>query len=314
VKGGLLGTLAAALARTPVRIYQMRGRLSTTANGWKRRSIMAAERLVCGASSYVICNSHSLREGAVRDRICAADKIDVLLAGSGNGVDSAVRFNPHHVGATEARAVRQELSIPADSLIVGFVGRIVGDKGIKELVAAWKVIRERSRDTHLVVVGPFEPRDPVSLADKRFLESDCRIHLLGFREDLPRLYVAMDIVVLPTYREGFPNVLLEAQSMGRPVVSTLVEGCVDAVEDGVTGTLVPARDATTLAHATLAYLGDRDLRARHGDAGRDRVVRIFQRERLWEALRARYESLLARAGVVLREAPRHPEPQGRWTP
>jgi glycosyltransferase involved in cell wall biosynthesis len=294
-KGGLLGTVAAALARTPVRIYQMRGRLSATARGWKRHSIMAAERLVCGASGHVLCNSHSLREGAVRDGICAADKIEVLLAGSGNGVDSAVRFNPHRVGAMEALAVRRELSIPAYAPTVGFVGRVVRDKGITELVEAWKIIRKRGRDTHLVLVGPVESRNPISAADMRFLEGDCRIHLLGFREDLPRLYLAMDVVVLPTYREGFPNVLLEAQSMGRPVVSTLVEGCVDAVENGTTGTLVPARDATALAHAMLTYLGDAVLRARHGEAGRDRVLRLFERERLWEALLALYESLLARA-------------------
>lgn len=304
-KGGLLGTLAATLGRTPVRIYQMRGRLSATANGWKRRSIVATERIVCGASSHVICNSHSLREGAVRDRICPADKIEVLLAGSGNGVDSAVRFNPDRVGATESLAVRAELGIPKDALVVGFVGRIVRDKGIGELVQAWKLIRREVSAAHLVLVGPVEPRDPISDADKRVLDEDSRIHLLGFRTDLPRLYSAMDVVVLPTYREGFPNVLLEAQSMARPVVSTLVEGCVDAVGDGVTGMLVPARDAPPLAQAVLAYLRNPELRRQHGAAGRDRVLRLFERERLWEALLGVYESLLARAGAHATRAVAH---------
>jgi glycosyltransferase involved in cell wall biosynthesis len=292
-KGGLLGTLAASLARTPVRIYQMRGRLSATANGWKRQSIMATERIVCGASSHVICNSHSLREGALRDGICRASKIEVLLAGSGNGVDSTVRFNPNRVTAAEASAVREELGIPAAAPIIGFVGRLVRDKGIGELVAAWRVVREQCPDAHLVLVGPLEPRDPISVSDKHTLETDKRVRLLGFRSELARLYKAMDIVVLPTYREGFPNVLLEAQSMALPVVSTRVEGCVDAVEDGVTGTLVPPKEAAPLARATLAYLDDASLRARHGAAGRARVLRLFERERLWEALLSRYESLLA---------------------
>jgi glycosyltransferase involved in cell wall biosynthesis len=297
-KGGLLGTLAASLARTPVRIYQMRGRLSATATGWKRSPIMATERIVCAASCHVICNSHSLREGAIRDGLCPAEKIEVLLAGSGNGVDSAVRFNPSRVGTAEASAVRKELGIPDAAPVIGFVGRLVREKGIGELVQSWKVVREKCPDAHLMLVGPLEPRDPISGADKQLLKADPRVRLVGFRNDLPQLYKSMDVVVLPTYREGFPNVLLEAQAMALPVVSTRAEGSVDAVEDGVTGILVPPRESAPLTRATLAYLDDASLRARHGAAGRDRVLRLFERERLWEALLARYESLLRAVGPV----------------
>jgi glycosyltransferase involved in cell wall biosynthesis len=291
-KGGLLGTLATALAGTPVRIYQMRGRLSATADSWRKTVFVAIERLVCGASHHVICNSNSLRDAALRARLCPAHKMEVLLAGSGNGVDSKGRFNPDHVTPNDVVATRRELRIPVDAIVLGFVGRLVRDKGIGELVQAWIRLRTRFDNAHLVCIGPIEPRDPISPTDRRALESDPRVHLLGFRTDLPKLYAAMNVVILPSYREGFPNVLLEAQSMRLPVVSTRAEGCVDAVQHGITGMLVPPRDGEALFHAVLPYITDPALRERHGRAGRERVLEFFERERLWEALLGVYESML----------------------
>ena len=294
-KGGLIGTLASTFARTPVRIYQMRGRLSATATSWRRQLFVGIERIVCGASHHVICNSQSLRAAALGAGLCPADKMEVLLAGSGNGVDSTVRFNPDRVTATDVSEVRRELRIPDDARVIGFVGRLVRDKGIGELVRAWQHVRARADDVHLVCVGPIESRDSISADDRHSLENDPRVRLLGFRKDLPRLYSSMNVLTLPTYREGFPNVLLEAQSMRVPVISTRAEGCLDAVEDGVTGTLVPVRDAESLFRAFMSYLDNPAMRERHGRAGRERVVRLFARERLWEALLLVYERLLLEA-------------------
>lgn len=299
-KGGLLAVLAALAARTPVRIYHMRGLLLITATGFRRPLFAATERLACATAHHVLCNSHSLRETALREALCSPHKLEVLLAGSGNGVDSKGRFNPDAFPASVRLAVRNEIGVPESAPLVGFVGRLVGDKGIGELCAAWRAAREEVPAAHLVVVGPYEPRDPISAADKRLLEADPRIHVLGFRRDLPELYRAMDLLVLPTYREGFPNVLLEAQAMRLPVVSTRVEGCVDAVEDGATGLLVPAKDSDALKHAMLKYLRDPEMRTKHGVAGRMRVTTLFERERLWEALLRRYEALLAQRLSELR--------------
>jgi glycosyltransferase involved in cell wall biosynthesis len=298
-KGGLLGMMAAVGAGVPARIYQMRGLPLLTASGAQRAILKTAERTSCLLAHRVICNSPSLRDAAIAERIARASKLEVLLSGSGNGVDALDRFNPERLSDHERRRVRERFSIPDQGVVVGFVGRLVGDKGVCELVDAWNVLREERRDVHLLVVGPFEPRDPVPVAVRRALETDERVHLAGFQAETPAFYAAMDLVALPSYREGFPNVPLEAAAMGLPVVTTRVPGCVDAVDDGVTGTLVLPRDSIDLAHALREYVADAELRRRHGAAGRARVLASFDRQRLWEALAGLYRRLLEdRLGTV----------------
>jgi glycosyltransferase involved in cell wall biosynthesis len=191
-----------------------------------------------------------------------------------------------------AVVVRERLAIPGDALVVGFVGRLVRDKGVVELADAFARLKERFPGLHLVMAGPFEERDAVSATVRRSLESDPAVHLLGAVDDPAPIYAASDVVALPTYREGFPNVPLEAAAMGVPVVATRVEGCVDAVVDGVTGTLVPPRDASALAGALATYLDSVTLRTAHGQAARARVETSFRSERIWEALLAEYDQAL----------------------
>lgn len=295
-KGGLLGMLAARLAGVPVRIYHIRGLPLVTATGYRRWLLTRAERVSARCAHQVLCVSHSLREVAVRERLCPPEKIRVLGGGSGNGVDAVGRFDPARLAPGAGAEVRRRHGIPEDATVLGFIGRIVRDKGVEELVHAWTRLRERFPDAHLLVVGPFEPQDPVSPGTEEVLRNDPRVHLEGLNWDTPPLYAAMDLLVLPTYREGFPNVLLEAAAMSLPVVSTRVPGCVDAVEDGATGTLVPARDADALARAMSTYLSEPELRRIHGAAARGRVLHEFRQEVIWDALHAEYTRLLGANG------------------
>ncbi|RZO50029.1 MAG: glycosyltransferase family 1 protein [Sandaracinaceae bacterium] len=290
-KGGLLGTIAAALAGVPVRIYHMRGLPLMGASGARRTLLTLTEMVSCGLATEVLCVSHSLRGVALDLGLTDPDKIQVLLRGSGQGVDTEGRFNPATHAAQRER-VRHSWGVPSSGLVFGFVGRIVRDKGVHELARAWARIRDAHPHAHLVIVGPFEDQDPVDDAVREALRSDERAHLVGSSDDPARLYAAMDVVVLPTYREGFPNVPLEAMSMALPVIATRIPGCVDAVEDGVTGILVPPKTVTPLFEAMDRYARSEALRREHGHSGRMRAREFFRRERIWQALSEAYEAAL----------------------
>jgi glycosyltransferase involved in cell wall biosynthesis len=280
-KGGLLGMLAARAAGVRCRIYQMRGLPLMTARGLMRSLLTLTEQISCAQATRVICQSPSLMSAALEERLCAPERIGVVLKGS-NGVDALGRFDPsRHAGRREG--LRAQWGLPKDALVIGFVGRLVRDKGLVELWEAWQLLRSRIPTLHLLLAGPFEPRDPVPAEIVEALKSDARVHLVGFTADTPAVYAASDVVTLPSYREGFPNVPLEAAAMGLPVVATTIAGCVDAVEDEVTGLLVPARDSLALAGALERYASDSSLRRAHGQAGRARVCSEFQRERIWAA-------------------------------
>jgi glycosyltransferase involved in cell wall biosynthesis len=295
-KGGLLGILGAWLARVPVRIYHVHGLPFLTATGYKRLLLRWSERISCLFAHQVLCVSHSIREVAIRERLCAPAKIKVLREGSINGIDAEEKFRPARDGDRARKSVREEYGIGEDALVIGFIGRMVRDKGLSELVHAWKLLREEYPGAHLLVVGPYEPQDPIPADVNAALIQDPRVYLVGLEWNTRPLYAAMDVFVLPTYREGFPIVPLEAAAMELPVVATSVPGCVDAVRHGVTGTLVPPYDAEALATAIRAYLDDPALRRRHGEAARRRVLRDFRPGDMWEAVYEEYTRLTQSAG------------------
>jgi len=293
-KGGLLGTIAAWLARVPARIYHVRGLPYVTATGWRRALLMTTERVSCGLAHRVLAVSRSMRALAIRDLGCPPGKIEVLCGGSGNGVDATARFRPQPPGV--AAAARASLGIPGDAPVVGFVGRLVRDKGIRELREAWGLLRAAHPAAHLLLAGPAEPEDPVPLEVLAALRDDPRVHLLGKVADPVPWYAVMDVLALPTYREGFPNVALEAAAMALPVVATAVPGCTDAVVDGETGLLVPPADGVALGRALERYLADPALRAAHGASARRRVLSDFRQEAIWAALLETYRALAAERG------------------
>ncbi len=300
-KAGLLGTIAARISGVPVRIYHIHGLPLLTATGTKRALLSMSERTASRLATQVLCVSNSVREVVVADGLCPSEKVKVLLSGSINGIDSIGKFNPNNYPEGTRREVRAKFGIPEDAVVAGFVGRIVRDKGVIELARAWRTLRQAHPELHLVVVGAPEPQDPVPPEIEDELRADPRVHMLGLQFDMPPIFRAIDMLVLPTYREGFPLVPMEAAAMALPVVATQVPGCFDAVEDRVTGTLVPPRDASALAEAISHYVNSAVLRKARGEAGRARMLRDFRQQDMWEAVYQEYMRLLR--GMVAEKSP-----------
>lgn len=289
-KAGLLAMLAARLARVPARLYLLRGLRLETARGLRRWLLTAAERLAAVCAHRVICVSSSLRARYLELGLTTPDKARVLGSGSSNGIDLHRFDRPELDGAGDE--LRRALGIPPEAKVVGFVGRLTRDKGIADLVRAFGRLRSQLGDARLLLLGRLEDGDPVDREIVERIRAGEGIHAPGEVDDPERYYRAMDLLAFPSYREGMPNVPLEAAACRRAAVGYRVTGTVDAIVDGETGRLVEPGDWPGLADAVLGYLLDPELRAAHGEAARRRVEAELRHERLRELWRQEYVDLL----------------------
>jgi glycosyltransferase involved in cell wall biosynthesis len=285
-KAGLLGTLAACLAGVPCRIYMLRGLKLETSTGFKRRILLAAEKLTSACAQVVLCNSNSVRGEALALGVAPAAKLQLLGEGSSNGVD-VERFSP---GQSD---VRERLGLPREAPVVGFVGRLTRDKGVPELVEAFDRILEAEPQAHLLLVGWFDAAEDALDDDlSARIASHPRIHLTGYVHDTAPYYRAMDVMVLPTWREGFPNAVLEAAATGIPVITTECTGSRDSVVPEVTGLLIPPGYPEAICESVLKLLRDPERRRRMGQAAQAWVVEHYVNERVLGLTAAYYNGLL----------------------
>lgn len=288
-KAGLLGSLAAALCRVPCRVYLLRGLKLETASGIKRGILWAAERLAAFCAHRVLCSSKSLRTEAATLGLAPASKLKLLGAGSSHGVDLD-RFSPG------PSAVRQRFGLRSDDLVIGFVGRLTRDKGLPELIQAFDVVASLEPTSHLLLVGWFdEAEDSVDAALRAYIESHPRIHFTGFVSETAEYYRAMDMMVLPTWREGFPNSVLEAQACGVPVITTHSTGSRDSVVPEVTGLLIPPGYPTAIVEAILMLRREPERRGRMGRAARAWVLKHYASPRVLDLTVDYYKRLLGTA-------------------
>jgi glycosyltransferase involved in cell wall biosynthesis len=288
-KAGFLGSIAAWLCGAPARIYFLRGLKLETATGVKRLLLLGAEWMAARCADVVICNSLSLRRRALECGIASHSKLTVLGRGSSNGVDIG-RFRP---GASETRT---HLGISRDAPVIGFVGRLTRDKGIPELLGAFGALLHREPNAYLLLVGWFDDgEDALDREIRERVESHPQVIQTGFVQDTAPFYSAMDVLVLPSRREGFPNAVLEAAASGIPVVSTDCTGSCDAVVPGITGLLVPPGDSAAICEAVLNILGDPDLRGAMGKAARAWVAENYEGRHVLGRTVAFYRGLIGAA-------------------
>src|SRR5712692_8236215 len=282
-KAGLIGGLASVLSRVPCRVYTLRGLRCETACGWKRWCLIVAERIACRCAHRVICVSDSLRAKAMALGIADPRKFVVLGSGSSNGVETG-RFDPTPDRLREAVILRNDLGIPTNAPVIGFVGRFTRDKGICELISAYLQLRRHHPELRLLLVGDYEEGDPVPSDIHNAIQNGSQIIHTGAVQDSAPYYHLMDVLALPTHREGFPNTVLEAHAAAKPVVTTRATGALDAVQDGVTGILVPVGDADSLTSALSQLIQHPEMAEQMGRRGHERVLHEFRQDLIWKLL------------------------------
>ncbi len=294
-KPGLLAQLAARLARVPVVVNTIHGfyfhdRMPPAA----RQFYVALERLAGRCSDLILSQNEEDVATALRERIVTPGRIRHL----GNGIDLQ-RFDPQRLDAQARGRTRASLGMSAQAPVVGFVGRLVAEKGVRELLEAARIVRRSHPGVRFLFVGHTdqEKADRISPEAARELDGEGTCVFAGFREDMPELYRAMDVFVLPSHREGFPRAPMEASAMKVPCVVTDVRGCRQTVRHRENGLLVPVGEPRALAEAICGLLDDRGLARRLGEQGRRRAVEEFDERRVFAIVLSEYERLLGAKGL-----------------
>jgi glycosyltransferase involved in cell wall biosynthesis len=301
-KAGLLGMLASWFCRIPVRLHTVAGLPLMESKGIKRHILEIAEKITYACAHKVYPNSKGLQQFMLNDLGVRNEKMKIIGKGSTNGIDTAYFFRSSDI-TTRAKKIRETHEIRDGDIVFSFVGRIVGDKGIVELVQAFKSMVEdvkvKGNDTSggrnyfLLLVGDFEKHlDPLPEEIMKFLKEDKKVILAGFQKDIRPWIVASDVFVFPSYREGFPNVVMQAALLGIPCIVSDINGCNEIVEHRRTGLVVPVKDVGALVNAMREMVMGEDKRREFADAARDFVEMNFKREVIWEELRREYEGML----------------------
>lgn len=287
-KGGLLAMLAGWLMRVPNRIYFRHGLVYQTSHGLKRLMLMMVDRLTSLLAHKIVCVSESVLQQSIADKLAPARKQRILGHGTCCGIDTEGRFNPENIDGSKLQSMKGRWGICRDDWVIGYSGRLVHDKGIVELVDAYRLLRseESIPNLRLLLVGPFEERDALPTDIQEYIRSDEGIVWTDFQNaDMEYFYAMMNVYVIASYREGIPTGALEAQSMGVPVVTSRATGCIDCIVEGRTGLFV-GHDGRELADAVL--------RICHGEiagrAGRQWVRENFENHIVWEDIERLYKS------------------------
>jgi glycosyltransferase involved in cell wall biosynthesis len=299
-KPGLLGQLAARMAGVPVVVNTLHGFYfhEHMPAHW-RHFYVTMERVAARCSSVILSQNSEDIGTAIREKICHPNQIKHL----GNGIDIE-RFDRERLDPHVLAALRRELGFVEGNQIVGFVGRLVAEKGILELLQAAQIVHRQLPTVRFLIIGPIEPDKADSLtpevAAEYGVEAICTF--TGLRQDMPELYALMDCFVLPSHREGFPRAPMEASAMGVPCVVTNIRGCREAVEEGRNGHLVPLKDGEAVARSILELLTDREKAARMGVEGRRMAEDRFDERLVFRRVAHEYSRLLAEKGVLAPQA------------
>ncbi len=296
-KAGLLGMVAARLASVPIRLHTVGGMPLVEAKGIKRKILEWAEKLTYQNAHKIYPNSFGLLDVIIENGLCPESKLKVIANGSSNGINIDF-FSPNYSENIEEESERNcnNLGIDNQDFVFLFVGRLAIEKGIGELVEAFNsLLEESNRPLKLLLIGPYEKSYGVlPEALRKSIDENPFILTPGRFDDVRPYYALSNAFVFPTYREGFPNTLLEASAMELAIIATDINGCNEIVENGTTGFLIPPKNIEALKTSMKNLLLEEHKLKEMGKRGRIRIQSLFSREVVWHGLLAEYNYYLSK--------------------
>ncbi len=280
-KASFLSMIAASLTGVPVRIYMCHGLRYQGASGIFRKVLMAMERIACKCSTTVLCVSEGVKETLIKDQI--TNKAKVILHGSSNGLD----FNFLDKKYYSEHLLRQEYNLSENDFVFIFVGRIVKAKGIDELLYAFDKMSQKYPNVKLIFVGDADKKYQILLSEAN-LKRNKSIYHFGYQKDIRPYLAVSDTLVLPSYREGFGMVLLEAAAMGVPTIASDIIGCNNVVIEGENGLFVTPKDKDSLLEKMELLYNDEQLRHTLKNNTRESAYKRFEQKMVWSALLEEY--------------------------
>lgn len=282
-KGGMVAMIAAFFANVSLRIYFRHGIIYETSTGFKKLLLKNIDRLTGYLATKIVCVSNSVKTISESDKLNSPLKNIILSLGTCNGIDTEERYNPSKKDVENINVLKNKFGITSENKVVGYVGRLVKDKGIDDLIIAWEIVKEKSPSSKLILVGPMEKRDSISENSKRQILTDPSIIFTDYVVDASSYFSLMDVFVLPTYREGFPTVSLEASSMNLPVIITKATGCTESIIENKTGLFI-SNEPTDIADKILFYLNNPIKSQQDGKRGRMFVQENFEQTLIWDLI------------------------------
>jgi glycosyltransferase involved in cell wall biosynthesis len=296
-KAGTVGMLAAKLAGVPVRLHTIAGLPLMESRGIKRFLLNTVEKITYSCATKIYPNSFGLQQIILENRFCSPDKLKVMGNGSSNGINTRF-FHPEAISEAGKKRLRQKHAIQPEDFVFVFVGRLVKDKGINELVNAFKQIQNKSSKIKLLLVGPFEQElDPLHESTLHEIQNNPGIIGTGYQEDVRPYFALSRCLVFPSYREGFPNVPMQAGAMGLPSIVTDINGCNEIITHEFNGLIIPPKDTLAIESAMLRIMEDKVLYQKLKSNARESIVSRFDQLTLWKLIKAEYDEQLRLAGI-----------------
>lgn len=319
-KAGIVGMLGAKLAGVPIRLHTVAGLPLMEATGTKRKVLDFVEKVTYASATKVYPNSKGLYDFIVTNRLTSPEKLKMIGVGSSNGIDTNF-FSLNQVPLEKQTELKKEWNITTNDFVFVFVGRLVGDKGINELVQAFQNLETRNQESaslvsnlealvpspqslvsskvpKLLLVGPLESDlDPLKEETLKEITTNPNIISVGFQKDVRPFFAISDALVFPSYREGFPNVVMQAGAMGLPSIVSNINGCNEIIVEGQNGTIIPVKNVEAIQIAMQKMMEDKEYYSKLKENARPMIQSRYEQSVVWNALLEEYNTLIKEQGT-----------------